>query len=72
MCSEDALYYLFDSSYKLAVNSIPARRLERLNNALKVYDELINDYPETNFFEISKKKIEEIEKEIAIFTADKS
>jgi len=69
---EDALYYLFDSSYKLAVNSVIAKRLERLNNAAKVYDELINDYPETKFFELSKKKITDIEKEIAIFTADKS
>ena len=46
--------------------------LERLNNAVKVYDELINDYPETKFFDESKKKMSDIEKEIAIFAADKS
>ncbi len=69
---EDALYYLFDSSYQLAINSIPTKRLERLNNAVKVYDELINDYPETKFFDESKKKMTDIEKEIAIFAADKS
>ena len=32
---EDALFYLFDSSYKLAVNSIPSKKLERLNEARK-------------------------------------
>jgi outer membrane protein assembly factor BamD len=69
---EDALYYLFDSNYKLAINSIPAKRLERLNNAVKVYDELIKDYPETKFFNESEKKIKAVEKEIAIFAADKS
>ena len=69
---EDALYYLFDSSYQLAINSIPEKRLERLNNAVKVYDELINDYPDTKFFDESKKKISDIEKEIAIFAGDKS
>ena len=69
---EDALYYLFDSSYQLAINSIPAKRLERLNNAVKVYDELIKDYPETKFFNESEKKMTTIEKEIAIFAAGKS
>ena len=69
---EDALFYLFDSSYQLAINSIPAKRLERLNNAVKVYDELINDYPDTKFFDQSKKKMSDIEKEIAIFAGDKS
>jgi len=68
---EDALYYLFDSSYQLAINSIPSKRLERLNNAVKVYDELIKDYPETKFISESEKKMTAIEKEIAIFAADK-
>ena len=69
---EDALYYLFDSSYQLAVNSVPSKRLERLNNAVKVYDELIKDYPETKFISESEKKMTAIDKEIAIFAADKS
>ena len=51
---------------------MPSKRLERLNNAVKVYDELIKDYPETKFISESQKKITAIEKEIAIFAADKS
>jgi outer membrane protein assembly factor BamD len=69
---ENALYYLFDSSYQLAINSIQSKRLERLNNAIKLYDELIKDYPETKFFGDSKKKMNDIDKEIAIFATDKS
>ena len=64
---EDAIYFLFDSSYKLAVNSIPSKRLERLNDAKKLYSELMNDYPETSYLEEAQKKINEIDKEITIF-----
>lgn len=67
---EDALFYLFDSSYQLAVNSIQIKRLERLKNAIKIYEELINDYPETKFFNESEKMMNDIDKEIAIFEAD--
>ncbi len=67
---EDALFYLFDSSYQLAINSIKTKRLERLKNAIKVYEELINDYPETKFLNLSNKMITNIDKEIAIFEED--
>jgi len=68
---EDALYFLFDSSYKLAVNSIPSKRLERLNDAKKIHSELMNDYPETLYLDEAQKKINEIEKEITIFAGTK-
>ncbi|MFL2612342.1 MAG: outer membrane protein assembly factor BamD [Flavobacteriaceae bacterium] len=64
---EDALYYLFDSSYKLAINSIPSLRLERLEDAKKIYDELLTDYPETSYLKDAEKKILDIDKEITIF-----
>ena len=64
---EDALFYLFDSSYKIAVNSIPSKKLERLNNAKKVYEELINEYPDSQFFNKTESMISDIDKEIAIF-----
>ena len=46
---EDALFYKFDSSYQLAVNSIPSKMEERLNVAKVAYSNLIrynknNDY----------------------------
>ena len=67
---EDALFYLFDSSYKLAVNSIPSKKLERLNEARKVYEELISEYPQTQFLNKSELMISDIDKEIAIFAAN--
>ncbi len=64
---EDALYYLFDSSYMLAINSIPSLKLERLNNAKKISNEFLNDYPESIYSDQLGKKILEIDKEITIF-----
>ena len=52
------------------MNSIQIKRLERLKNAIKIYEELINDYPETKFFNESEKMMNDIDKEIAIFEAD--
>ena len=64
---EDALFYLFDSSYKIAINSIPSKKIERLNDARKVYEELIAEYPETQFLNKTETMISTIDKEIAIF-----
>jgi outer membrane protein assembly factor BamD len=38
---EEALYYKLDSSYQLAINSIPSKMEERLNNAKVAYNNLI-------------------------------
>ena len=67
---EDALYYLFDSSFKLAVNSIPSKKFERLNDAKKVYEELMREYPKSQFYDKTESMISDIEKEIAIFAAN--
>ena len=53
--------------YKIAVNSIPSKKFERLNNAKKVYEELINEYPNSQFFNKAESMISDIDKEIAIF-----
>jgi len=64
---EDALFYLLDSSYELAVNSIQSKKLERLNNAKKLYDELIRTYPETKYLDKSNDMLNIIDEEIIIF-----
>lgn len=64
---EDALYYLLDSSYELAINSIDEKKLERLKNARKIYDELLETYPESKYVDKSNKLLETIEKEITTF-----
>ena len=64
---EDALYYLLDSSYELAINSIDLKKLERLKNAKKIYDELLKTYPESKYVDKSNKLLETIDKEITTF-----
>ena len=65
---EDALFFLLDSSYKLAVNSIPGLKKKRLDDAKKIYNEFMIDYPESEYLKEAEKKILDIDKEITIFT----
>jgi len=64
---EDALYYLLDSSFELAINSIESKKLNRLRDVKKIYDELLEIYPESKYKEKSNKLIELIDSEITIF-----
>jgi len=64
---EDALFYLLDSSYELAVNSIDTKKIERLENAKKIYDELLETYPDSKYAERSLELNDVIEKEISTF-----
>ena len=69
---EDALFYLLDSSYELAINSVESKKKERLENAKKVYLELIETYPETKYIEQSIKLNDVLEKEITTFAKIKN
>ena len=64
---EDALFYLLDSSYELAVNSIDSKKFERFEDAKKIHKELMETYPETKYIDKSNKMIEFIEQEITTF-----
>jgi outer membrane protein assembly factor BamD len=64
---EDALFYLFDSSYELAINSVDSKMLERLNDAKKLYNELIEVYPESKYIVKSNKLNESIDSKISTF-----
>ena len=46
---EDALFYKFDSAYKLAVNSVVWKQQERTEVALKFYKNLMRYFPETKY-----------------------
>lgn len=67
---EDALFYLLDSSYELAINSIDLKKEERLFNAKKIFEELVETYPESKYLERSKKLLNNIEKEITTFATN--
>ena len=46
---EDALFYKFDSAYKLAINSVKWKQQERTEKALKFYNSLLRYFPETKY-----------------------
>lgn len=62
---EDAFYYKFLSAYEIAINSIFAKKLERLNDLEELYATIIRYYPETLFLEDLDKKMKEVNRQIA-------
>lgn len=65
---EDALYYKYDSMYKLAMNSIPSKKEERLNSAKTYYQNLIKYKADTKYLEKSNKMLETVDKELKQYT----
>lgn len=63
---EEALYYKFNASYEIAINSIFTKKLERLKSLSPIYSTLTRYYPETLFLEDLDKKMEKVEKEIEL------
>jgi len=57
---EKALFYRFDSSYKLAINSVLDKKEDRLNSAIANYNSLIKSYPNTEFLDEVNKMNEEL------------
>ena len=49
MFKEDAMFYKFDSAYKLATNSVAWKEAERLEKALNYYNSLLFVFPETKY-----------------------
>ena len=65
---EDALFYKFDSSYQLAVNSVPAKMEERLNLAKANYNALVKFKADTKYKEEADKRLERIDTELQKFS----
>jgi outer membrane protein assembly factor BamD len=61
---EDALFYRFDSAYKLAINSVPYKKEERLNYALTAYSSLIKFNSNTKFKNKADEMFASIESEL--------
>lgn len=57
---EDAMFYRFDSAYKLAINSVEHKKEERLNNAIAYYNSFIKLYPESQYNEQAKVMSDEL------------
>jgi len=65
---EDALFYKFDSSYKLAINSVPARMQERLNVAKTNYNALVKFNAESKYKDQADKMLARIDTELQKFS----
>lgn len=61
---EEALYYKFDSAYKLAVNSVPSKMEERLNNAKIAHANLIKFNGETKHKADADEMLAKIDKDL--------
>ena len=46
---EEAMYYKLDSAYRLAINSVPAKMEERLQNAKVIYQQFSKAYPSSSY-----------------------
>lgn len=62
--AEDALYYKFDSMYNIAINSVPDKKKDRLNQAKSAYDALVKFKAETKYKDKAQKMLAEIESEL--------
>ncbi len=65
---EDALFYKFDSAYKLAMNSVHYKMEERLNTAKSMYDVLVRFNAETKYKKQADGMLENIQEELAKFS----
>lgn len=65
---EDALYYKFDSSYQLAINSVDKKMRERLDVAKANYNALVKFKPDTKYKEKADKMAEKIDTELQKFS----
>ena len=61
---ENALYYKFLSQFEIATNSVPNKKLKRLEGAIETHNAILRYYPETLFMEDISEKLEEIQKQI--------
>ncbi len=61
---EQALFYRFDSAYKLAINSVESKKQERLAYAKTTYANLIKFNDQTEYKEKADKMLADVEKEL--------
>ncbi len=61
---EEALYYKLDSAYKLAINSVPSKMEERLQNAKVAYSKLIQFKGDTKYRKDADEMLARIDKDL--------
>jgi len=64
----DALFYKFDSAYKLALNSVYSKMEDRLRNAISLHDDLISFDANTKYKDEADRMLERLKKELQQFS----
>lgn len=64
---EAAMYYKFDSAYKLAINSVPAKMEERLQSAKAAYNQFTKAYPESKYRKDADEMLGKVEENLKQF-----
>ena len=57
---EKAMYYRFDSAYKLAINSVVWKQKERIENAVSYFNSFKNTYNDSEFLDEMESKMSEL------------
>ena len=57
---ENAMFYRLDSAYKLAINSVPYRKEERLKSAITYYNSFNKAYANSEHKDLADKMLEEL------------
>ena len=65
---EEALYYKFDSAYKLAINSIPSKMEDRLRSAKLAYTSLTKYKADSKFKTKADEMLANIDKDLQQFS----
>jgi len=65
---EEATFYRLDSAYKMAINSIPQKKEERLNYAKSTYNSLVKFKPDSEFKGKADEILATIDKELQQYT----
>lgn len=68
---EDALFYKYDSAYKLGVNSVSGKMEERLNVAKTAYGALIKFKPDTKYKKIADEMLVRIDTDLKNISLNK-
>lgn len=71
MYKEEILYMLVKSSYLLADNSIPSKKIERYEETIKTYRNFVNSYKESEYMKELDKYYEKSQKELKVLQASK-
>ena len=64
---EEALYYRLHSAHELAMNSVPWKKEERLNNAKGYYESFKNAYPNSEHIKEADKMIAKLGEELLAY-----